>query len=214
MSAAQALVLDTLRRQGRPSTLTELTAATGLHANTLREHIEALIELGLAERHRAEPRGRGRPAWLYRAADTPGEPESAYAGLVAALVRVIQQTSASPREDAVTAGIAWGRELAGRGRGAAGARTDRDRAAAPRRLVELLRRLGFEPDADLAQGVVRLTRCPLLETARRHPDVVCGVHLGVLRGALEEYGGDPAHTELVPFSEPGACRVLLDREGR
>src|SRR3546814_19925983 len=53
---------------------------------------------------------------------------------------------------------------------------------------------------------VRLTRCPLLETAKEFPDVVCGVHLGIVRGALEEYGGDSERTDLFAFSEPGACR--------
>jgi hypothetical protein len=40
--------------------------------------------------------------------------------------------------------------------------------------------------------------------------VVCGVHLGVVRGALQELGSDPERTErtaLQPFSEPGACRL-------
>ena len=39
--------------------------------------------------------------------------------------------------------------------------------------------------------------------------VVCAVHLGIVRGALEVYGGDPTHTDLLPFSEPGACRLEM-----
>jgi hypothetical protein len=42
--------------------------------------------------------------------------------------------------------------------------------------------------------------------------VICGVHLGLARGALEELGNDPDQTErttLQPFSEPGACRLEL-----
>jgi predicted ArsR family transcriptional regulator len=61
-------------------------------------------------------------------------------------------------------------------------------------------------------GVVKLCRCPLLEAAHEHPEVVCGVHLGVVRGALEVLGADPdqtEHTTLQPFSEPGACRLDL-----
>jgi hypothetical protein len=45
--------------------------------------------------------------------------------------------------------------------------------------------------------------------------VVCGVHLGIVRGALEEYGADSDRTDLQPFAEPGACRLdLLTRPGR
>jgi predicted ArsR family transcriptional regulator len=77
-------------------------------------------------------------------------------------------------------------------------------------VVGLLADLGFEPRRDsAAPGTVRLTRCPLLGAATRHPQVVCGVHLGVVRGALEELGADPAGSDLVPFAEPGACRLLV-----
>jgi predicted ArsR family transcriptional regulator len=56
---------------------------------------------------------------------------------------------------------------------------------------------------------VRLTRCPLLEAAHRTPEVVCGVHVGIVRGALVERGASPAGTALTPFAEPGACRLVL-----
>jgi predicted ArsR family transcriptional regulator len=69
--------------------------------------------------------------------------------------------------------------------------------------------VGFCPEADERATTARLTRCPLLETAKEYPDVVCGVHLGIVRGALEEYGADDTHTDLEPFSEPGACRLEL-----
>ena len=59
--------------------------------------------------------------------------------------------------------------------------------------------------------MVRLTRCPLLEAAHKYPDVVCGVHLGLAQGALEEYGAASDGTDLVPFAEPGACRLRLAR---
>jgi predicted ArsR family transcriptional regulator len=55
----------------------------------------------------------------------------------------------------------------------------------------------------------RLTRCPLLEAAHEYPDIVCGVHLGLVRGALEVFGDPDAESEIDPFSEPGACRLHL-----
>jgi hypothetical protein len=54
----------------------------------------------------------------------------------------------------------------------------------------------------------------LLEAAHQYPDVVCGVHLGLTQGALEEFGADPVGTELLPFAEPGACRLHLMRRPR
>jgi hypothetical protein len=35
------------------------------------------------------------------------------------------------------------------------------------------------------------------------------VHLGLAQGALEEYGAEPAGARLLPFAEPGACRLHL-----
>jgi predicted ArsR family transcriptional regulator len=77
-------------------------------------------------------------------------------------------------------------------------------------VVGLLDELGFAPEADSRAATVALRRCPLLDAAREHPQVVCQVHLGIVRGALEHHGGDPEPTDLIPFAEPGACRLHLD----
>jgi predicted ArsR family transcriptional regulator len=84
---------------------------------------------------------------------------------------------------------------------------------ARRHVVALLDDIGFSPEADEQAVSARLTRCPLLDAARRFPDVVCAVHLGIVRGALDEYDADPSAAELLPFSEPGACRHHLARAG-
>ena len=206
MSKSRAALLETLRGQPEPVTLAVLASATGLHPNTLREHLEALVKLGLVRRRHAEPNGRGRPAWLYDSPEDDGDDgHSGYAGLAAVLASAIHRNSDSPGEDALVAGTEWGHELA-RGAGASATRNEKQ---ARRRVVELLDTIGFAPDPDEHDSVVRLTRCPLLEAAHQYPDVVCGVHLGIVRGAVEAYGADPTGTELFPFSEPGACRLDL-----
>ena len=55
----------------------------------------------------------------------------------------------------------------------------------------------------------RLRRCPLLEAAVEQPEVVCSVHLGIVRGALDTWGTTSDETSLVPFAEPGACLLHL-----
>jgi predicted ArsR family transcriptional regulator len=206
LSRSRAAVLEALQASSSPLTLADLTAATGLHANTLREHLEALVARGLVRRVRSAPSGRGRPAWLYEAT-TPAVDRagSEYAGLAATLAAHLHRTSADPRADAVAAGRSWGHELARK----AGPPEGTGDAAARRKVVALLDDVGFCPEADERATTVRLTRCPLLETAKEYPDVVCGVHLGIVRGALEEYGADDSRTALAPFSEPGACRLEL-----
>lgn len=193
-----------LREQPEPLTLAALVRATGLHPNTVREHLETLVRRGLVARSRAEPEGRGRPAWLYEVTEVAPE-TSEYAGLAAALAAAIARTSDAPGAAATAAGEEWGHQLA------------RDRGAAPTspqeartQVVHLLEDLGFEPRTTPGSPAeVRLTRCPLLEAAHRNPEVVCGVHLGIVRGALAEYGADPSGSGLEPFSEPGACRLVV-----
>ena len=156
-------------------------------------------------RHPAEPSGRGRPAWLYEAVGDDVGSSSEYAGLASALAASIHRTSSSPAVDAEAAGRDWGRALA-RQRWVDPARTA---TAARRDVVAMMDELGFAPEADERAANVRLTRCPLLEAAHRYPDVVCGVHLGLAKAALTEYGADPDGAELRPFAEPGACRLRL-----
>jgi predicted ArsR family transcriptional regulator len=210
LSPARAAVLDAVQEAGEPATLTVLSEATGLHPNTLREHLEALVARGLVRRTRSAPSGRGRPAWLFSPADPDlGATGSEYAGLAATLAAHIHRTSAHPGEDAVAAGRAWGRDLARK----AGPPAQPGPVGARRQVARLLEEVGFAPVTDDKATTVRLTRCPLLETAKEFPDVVCGVHLGIVRGALEEYGADSDRTDLFAFSEPGACRLELLTRG-
>lgn len=204
LSTARTAIVDLLRDQPEPLTLSSLVAATGLHENTLREHLAALVRRGLVRRHRAEPVGRGRPAWLYELTDE--EPaRSEYAGLASALAATIARTHDNPGRAAAAAGEEWGRDLV-RDRGAA----TLSPSAARDQVLRLLNDLNFAPEpAPERPEEVRLTRCPLLEAAHRHPEVVCAVHLGIVRGALAEYGADPTGSELVPFAEPGACRLVF-----
>jgi predicted ArsR family transcriptional regulator len=199
-------VLETLRARAAAVGLDDLVAATGLHRNTVREHLDALLEQGVVERHRAPAAGRGRPPWHYRASVGPhAAAGNEYAGLAIALADVVARTSDSPAEDAAAAGATWGRRLVRE----VGTPSRPTAAAARRRVVEVFDRMGFEPRPDRRAVEVRLTRCPLLEAARESPEVVCSVHLGIVRGALAALDHDGGASELHPFSEPGACRLRL-----
>lgn len=213
MSASRTAVLDAVRSAGRDVDLATVAATTGLHPNTVREHLTALVRSGVVARARRPPTGRGRPAWLYSVSDQSASLGVAeYAGLASALARTLARSSAQAAQLAVTAGTEWGHELAGR---RPGARAGPEVAGAPRaaearnRVIRMLRSYGFAPRPAAEGPVVRLTRCPLLETAREHPEVVCSVHLGIVRGALEVFGGETAGAALEPFAEPGACRLIL-----
>ncbi|MDQ1536434.1 MAG: hypothetical protein QOE58_827, partial [Actinomycetota bacterium] len=105
--------MDVLIGQPQPCTVAALSAMTGQHPNTIREHLDGLTEAGLVTRTRAAAQGRGRPAWLFSAAREAGSGSGSreYAALAAALASHIARTSRKPRVDAIEAGRAWGREL-------------------------------------------------------------------------------------------------------
>ena len=130
------------------------------------------------------------------------------------------RTSQRPFADSIEAGRSWGREMvrqdtvevAASEGPVLGSRAVPSAVAARRGVVSLLEKLGFAPSAAARCAVVKLRRCPLLEAAHQYPEVVCRVHLGIVRGVLDELGADSDRTEntgLQPFSEPGACRLDL-----
>jgi predicted ArsR family transcriptional regulator len=80
-------------------------------------------------------------------------------------------------------------------------------------LVGVLDQLGFTPQVVSRDGpdagVVHLRTCPFMDLVANNPDVVCGLHLGVIRGALGGLGASTAGTELEPFGVEGACVVRV-----
>ncbi|WP_432135264.1 MULTISPECIES: helix-turn-helix transcriptional regulator [unclassified Streptomyces] len=196
-------VLQYLRGQSGPVTAGALAQVCALHVNTVREHLDALVDDNLAVRERSAPAGRGRPAWRYRSRPPQESPAREYAGLAAVLAARIARSSADPRADALAAGEDWGRVLT------AGQAPAADPEEARRRLLDLLAEIGFAPEADTRARRVRLPRCPFVEAAREHPGVVCGVHEGLARAALGALGETPQDVELLPFAEPDACRLHL-----
>lgn len=192
-TGAQGRVLAALAQRESPTTLADLAEITGLHENTLRGHLDALHRAGHVSRVRVTPSGRGRPAWSYVAREAP------YAALALALSRGLENNpGATAREAGETGGRAWGEQLR--------ELFDEDDRTPQERLMLALEHVGFGPEISAGRTSVRLTRCPFIDTARAHPEAVCSVHLGLIKGAL----GKPLdHVALQPFAEPGACLVTF-----
>jgi predicted ArsR family transcriptional regulator len=207
LSGQRATVLERLQ-QGGAVTVTALAQELAVHLNTVREHLDGLVAAGFAVRERAPVTGRGRPPWQYTASELVEQDVRLrdYAGLTGALAGHLERTSDDAGAEARAIGRLWGTELAEDVPLEPGAGS----ATARRRTVELLSALGFAPEPDVPGTSVALRRCPLLDVARAHADVVCNVHLGIVQGALAAYGGDPGPARMLPFSEPGACRLHLD----
>lgn len=195
-SSTRERVLRLVEVQPGPVTTTAVATALGLHENTARGHLEALHADGYLTRSRGPAEGRGRPAWTWTAT-APTEQRSGYAGLATVLARTLATTSNDPIGAARTAGLAWGAEIA----------TERDRPGTAREVVvAAMRDHGFEP-ADLSDRVI-LRRCPLIEAATAHPQIVCSVHQGLVDGILRDRG-ERGRSTLQPFTAPGECTLHL-----
>lgn len=193
-----------MTNHGVPVSVNTLATLVGTHPNTLRAHLDTLTGVGLVTREGAPINGRGRPSWLYRPSPAARQQENAYAGLATALAGQLGNASLHPRDEAISAGERWGQDLAEAATPADGIRDQ---------VITLLDELGFSPELDRVGGRVRLRSCPMIDAATQHPDVVCGVHLGMIRGIMKNVGGDPDDAELLAFYEPDACHLYLGHDG-
>ena len=143
----RAVVLTAIGAAAGGAMVDELSATVGVHANSVRNHVAALVEVGLVDALTVPPAGRGRPAHRYavsvageallasaRADRTSGGDE--YRGLAEAFARHVATRPGAQRE-ARAVGELWGAQvMAARPRGRGGVRAA---------LLALLADLGFAP---------------------------------------------------------------------
>jgi predicted ArsR family transcriptional regulator len=199
---ARVRIVHLLRDE--PHTVSRLATATGLHPNTVRSHLDVLVEAGLVDRSPDQRRLPGRPSILYRLADPPQD-GAAHEALARVLAAALREVTADPAGAAERAGRPWGRALV------AGETVDSEEQAIERIVAELAD-IGFEPDVRTDGGTgdvqVLLRACPFDDLARAYGDVVCSAHLGLIRGALEELGASVV-ADLKPFVNPSLCLTQL-----
>src|SRR5262252_4440442 len=227
LGRSRARVLELLRESAAPLGVQEVAERCGLHPNTARFHLDALVAAGLATRERGprpdpaagRPGRPGRPAIGYRAADGDGSGapagERRYRLLAEMLASMIAGVLPDPAATAEQAGREWGSYLAEQPppyQPPTAARAVGD-------LTALLDDMGFDPEMSDPETPLRtpprilLHECPFREVASRHPAVVCSLHLGVIRGALARMRAPLTAGRLEPFASPGLCLVHLTHLG-
>ena len=213
LSQARARLLEHVQGQ-REVSVEGVASVFGQHPNTVREHLDALVEGRFLLRDRSPGPGRGRPAWRYRPNPDQPEPDPRvreYGALAGSLAAHIAAHSPDPHAEARQAGARWGSALVRTGRdGPAQPSIAADPRAAHDRVVRLLADLDFSPRVD-RPGRIVLTTCPLLDVARTHPDVVCAVHEGMVAGALDALGSPSSRVTLRPFATQDGCLLRLPR---
>ena len=218
-SISRVAVLETVRRAGRPMGVRELAERMNLHANTVRKHLDLLVETGFATRVRDGAARRGRPRYVYEATpgSSPAEAQVRNYRLLASVFAAYLHDADDPQAAAEEAGRRFGArsvEDAGPdGAGPGGAGPDGagpdDASAALERVVQMLDDIGFQPELAPARDEIRLRHCPFHELARDRQEVVCGIHLGLIRGALQQLGAPQEALRLVPFVTPTLCVVQM-----
>jgi predicted ArsR family transcriptional regulator len=203
---SRARILAELADDG-PLDARELAARVGLHVNTVRVHLGALADAGLVSSETLPSQGRGRPRLVYRA--TAAEPEEGrrYRLLAEILTALVARLGPQATGRLEEIGEAWGHYMVD----SAPPYATLPDAEAVDRLVALLDDVGFQPELeqDRRRRRILMRPCPFLELARRHQDVVCPIHLGLMRGALAELGAETTATKLEPFVRPDLCVAHL-----
>src|SRR3954452_23718440 len=95
LTRTQQAVLAALRDQPDLVGIDALARHLGRNPNTLRDHLRALLDADLVVRHQAPSDGRGRPRWLYTAAEAAAVDENAE--LAASLAWRIAHRERDPR---------------------------------------------------------------------------------------------------------------------
>ncbi|MCU7730969.1 helix-turn-helix domain-containing protein [Actinoplanes sp. KI2] len=196
-------LLRALRTAATPLDAPALAAATGLHPNTVRFHLDVLIRTGFVRESSARLGRRGRPRTVYEPT-TAGAHDTGYALLAAVLVDRLDATDGGG--EAREAGRAWAQRLRPHPAG-----QPEDMQATAGTVAALFTELGFQPTLATNGGDMQMTlhACPFWSLAEDHPGIVCAVHLGLLQGLVEQGGQPGIEAHLTPFVRPRQCQADL-----
>jgi predicted ArsR family transcriptional regulator len=225
-----------LARSPRPLATAEIAETLDLHANTVRPHLERMRDVGLLEVETEATGAVGRPQHRYSlATDAPSlglEPPT-----FPVLARMLLRLAGNARLDAIDAveagreqGIVDGAAAVDRhvasalsatstGPGASEVSAvsgvpevsdELDGSACLDALVARLDALGFDPAVarSEAEATVAFAHCPFRELAESDPDLVCGLHRGMVEGFVDVAGGARV-TRFHTLLDRTPCQVSL-----
>lgn len=194
----------------------ELAGATGLHVTTVRFHLDVLRRAGLVVSHRQARHTSGRPRLGFRlAGTTPERDDRPYRMLAGLLAAGLADDSAGRFRRAERLGRNWADDLLGHEPAAGRPVEPAPTESLPAVVTRIFADLGFAPSHDVEPeyDIFELHACPFAEVAAAHPDVVCGMHRGLLRGLVDGLGGRERASGIQSFIEPGLCVAHVRSSG-
>jgi predicted ArsR family transcriptional regulator len=198
-------LLQLLRAADAPIGAVELAASVGLHVTTVRSHLRVLEAAGLVVRTASPRTGPGRPRQAYASTGGVGGRADAHRELAELLAGALGAGGAQGRRQAEDAGRRWARREIPAVR-------ELSWEDAVTGVGELFARVGFAPRRIAADGYrIALEDCPFRDVARAHPEVVCTLHLGLMREALARQGLPElaGSAQLQPFVAPELCMAEI-----
>lgn len=178
-----------VREAPEPVTVAHIAAAFDLHPNVARHHLDRLVADGwlqVTHRRSSDRRGpgAGRPAKHYEPTDKEISlqfPMRRYDLLAELLCRVLQRVAPETAPlIAEEVGEEYGRELAAE----IGLPEDAGFAVAVQAVARTMMGMGFDTHAQPAARTLLTKSCPFGETATKHPELVCKLDQGIVRGLL------------------------------
>lgn len=203
-ASSRRRVLDLLVQHGEPLDVAQLSRLTGLHANTLRGHLQLLADLGHVDRVLEERDRPGRPRVLYCAAPTVGT-DDPYRQLAEELAAGIVHQEGDEGA-AHAAGRHWGRRLRARARLGEDPLEPADAVALA---ADGLAALGFATQTEPLGDRLYITHCPFLALARENRSI-CRVHHDMLNGLFAEFGGRVSCSQLDELVRDDLCVARLE----
>ncbi len=196
---SRSRVQAVIDESGVPLTVEQVAERTGLHANTVRGHLDVLLATGVVARDPADAQGRGRPRWLYRAAQPKATP---FELLAQALTTQLTRSQDPDLADA--AAERWSQAL-----------PDLPVAGSPDEAVaettDALRRLGFGAATSPVGDAIALTGCPYADLVDDNP-VICDIHAALVVRLLDQTGQGVTLGSMDVWARPGLCVAHLQRD--
>ncbi|OBG42441.1 transcriptional regulator [Mycobacterium alsense] len=200
-------VLRVLKAASSPMSITAIAKVLGVHPNTVRFHLNTLLNDGRVEHIEPYRKRPGRPPLMFRAIPQMDRHGPRRYRLLAEILAAGLASARDPSAKAQAAGRVWGRRLTA-------SEQQRENTSSDEsidHLVGVLDEFGFAPERRKSDGQqwIDLRHCPFLELAETRTEVVCPVHLGMMQGVLESQVAPVGVDRLDPFVEPDLCVAHL-----
>ncbi|QGU04336.1 helix-turn-helix transcriptional regulator [Corynebacterium comes] len=215
LSLKQREVLGMLQTFPRGARSAELAGKLGMHVNTVRGHLDELVDRGAVRVTSTPAEGRGRPSHIFRVRVPDNRAVAReYVTLVEVLASVVAETGNLTPETLSKAreiGRIWAHKMEESGE------TPEELPDVLDLLYVKLRDMGFDPVVSAPKneaGQLSLHSCPFVTGDQRPSPFICAIHEGFLREATgSRPDGRPGAVSLtlLPYADGGACVVRVDK---